>query len=259
MLNRLMHRFVAKRPEACGRHKEPAKPEVRRQKDEKRKLDKFAVWLEQNPNGTFEQFYAESAVRSLTSGKAHSSLGSALKPGREERAREIVDGWLRWGIRSSDTVVDYGCGTLRTGRLLIEFLDADRYIGLDIDDRILAAGQNSLPADLLSLKRPRLEVISADSLRRAAARQPKWVCSKGVLQHVPPTELDRFFSNLSQFVLIGATGLIGGRVWETRQRLSSVTFGHTLEDLQASASRSGMALERLGSSYGTLLVLSPTK
>jgi hypothetical protein len=222
-------------------------------------MDKFAAWLEQNPSGTFEQFYAESAVRSLKDGKIHSSLGPTLKPGRREHARRVADEWLGWGIRPSDTVVDYGCGTLRIGRLLIEFLDADRYIGLDIDDRILAVGLDQLPAGLIALKRPALEVISAESLRRTAARRPKWVCSKGVLQHIPPTDLDKFFKNVSQLILAGATGLLRGKIWETNESRSSTTWGYSLEDLQTSAARSGMELDVVRTPLGTTLVLQASK
>jgi hypothetical protein len=224
-------------------------------KGEKRRKDKFVAWLERNPTGTFEQFYADTAVRALARGKIHSSLGPALKPGRREHARRVADEWLGWGIRPSDIVVDYGCGTLRIGRLLIEFLDADRYVGLDLDDRILAAGRNQLSVDLLALKRPLLEVISGDSLCRTAARQPKWVCSKGVLQHVPPAELGKFFKNLSYLIRAGATGLLRGKVWETSEQRSSTTWGYTLGDLQASAARSGIELRVVKTALGTTLVL----
>ncbi|MGB3035911.1 MAG: hypothetical protein WBB72_00805, partial [Methyloceanibacter sp.] len=72
-----------------------------------------------------------------------------------------------------------------------------RYIGLDIDQRILAAGRGQLADDIVETNRPTLEVISEESLARVAARKPRWVCSKGVVQHVPPEELDEYFAGLS--------------------------------------------------------------
>jgi SAM-dependent methyltransferase len=229
------------------------------EKDKKRKEGRFAAWLEKNPTGTFEQFYAEKAARAATLGKPHASLGSTLKPGSLERARQVVDGWLTWGIRPSDTVVDYGCGTLRLGRLLIEFLEPGHYIGLDLDQRILTTGHDQLPPDLVALKHPMLEVISPESLRRTAARQPKWVCSRGVLQHVPPAELDRFFENLSILVLTGATGLINGRAWPRTERRSHTTWDYALEDLKVSAARASLDLERAETANATVLVLRASK
>jgi hypothetical protein len=102
--------------------------------------------------------------------KSHSSLGPNLRPGRLASARRTFERLLTYGIRPDDTVVDYGCGTLRLGTLFIEYLQADRYIGLCIDKRILAAGREQLADDIVETKRPTLEVISKEGLARVAAR-----------------------------------------------------------------------------------------
>jgi SAM-dependent methyltransferase len=102
--------------------------------------------------------------------KSHSSLGPNLRPGRLASARRTFERLLTYGIRPDDTVVDYGCGTLHLGTLFIEYLQADRYIGLDIDKRILAAGREQLADDIVETKRPTLEVISKEGLARVAAR-----------------------------------------------------------------------------------------
>ena len=102
--------------------------------------------------------------------KSHSSLGPNLRLGRLASARRTFERLLTYGIRPDDTVVDYGCGTLRLGTLFIEYLQADRYIGLDIDKRILAAGREQLADDIVETKRPTLEVISKEGLARVAAR-----------------------------------------------------------------------------------------
>ena len=127
-----------------------------------KKKDKFAAWLEKNQGGSFTQFYAESVLDALSGKRRHASLGPKLVEGSEDHARKRFDELVAQGIKPSDTVVDYGCGTLRLGAHFIDYLDADRYIGLDIDDRIIAAGRDQLPADLVEAKRPVLEVISPE-------------------------------------------------------------------------------------------------
>ena len=155
-------------------------------------IAKFALWSLRNPGASFKQFYAESAANSFAINKSHSSLGPNLKPGSLASARRTFDKFIKYGIRPNHTVVDYGCGTLRVGALFIEFLEADRYIGLDLDERILAAGRKQLADEIVGTKRPTLEIITEESLARVAARNPRWVCSNGVLQHVPPDELDEY-------------------------------------------------------------------
>ena len=102
-----------------------------------------------------------------------------LVEGSEDHARKRFDELVAQGIKPSDTVVDYGCGTLRLGVRFIDYLDADRYVGLDIDDRIIAAGRDHLRADLVEAKRPVLEVISPESLARAAAKDAMDLLERG--------------------------------------------------------------------------------
>src|SRR5262245_34264565 len=59
------------------------------------------------------------------------------------------------GMRDNHSVLDFGCGSLRAGRLLILYLREGRYCGLDpnkwlIDDAI----ERETGRDLINLKRP---------------------------------------------------------------------------------------------------------
>lgn len=216
----------------------------------------FALWTLRNPGNSFKEFYAESIVNALTGKEKHPSLGPNLKSGSSGRARQTFQILMWQGIRPSDTLVDYGCGTLRVGALLIQHLERDRYIGLDIDDRILAVGRNQLPADLIDSKRPTLEVISPESLSRAAARKPRWVCSKGVLQHVPPEELNEFFENLSYLIHAGATGLLFSQLGRRSKSVGVKKWVYDFNHLQAAAKRHDMQLDRLERQEGLMRLRS---
>jgi cyclopropane fatty-acyl-phospholipid synthase-like methyltransferase len=205
----------------------------------------FGLWSLRNPGLSFKQFYAECAANSLAINKSHSSLGPNLRPGRLASARRTFERLLTYGIRPGDTVVDYGCGTLRLGALFIEFLEADGYIGLDIDRRIIAAGREQLADDIVETKRPTLEVISKESLARVAARNPRWVCSKGVLQHVPPEELNDYFASLSPLIHAGATSLLFSHIAPESKRMSLKTWAHDFDQLHATAKDHGMRLGKL--------------
>jgi hypothetical protein len=82
------------------------------------------------------------------------------------------------------------------------------------------------------------------------------MCCKGVLQHIPPAQIDKFFDNVSQLILRGATGLIEAQIRDASERYSSKTWAYCLTDLQASAARSGMSIVQEACDYRTILVLS---
>jgi len=202
---------------------------------------KYTIWKLKHPGQSFREFYAENAVTALE--KGHNSLGPHLKPGRQEKARRTFNNLVSRGISPDDTFVDYGCGTLRVGALLIEFLEADRYIGLDIDKRILSAGIAQLAPELISRKRPVLEVISPESLSRVAARQPRWVCSNGVLQHVPPAELNEYFSNLSILIHAGAIGFLKAPLGPNTKQVAPKGWVHDFTQLRTIAEKHDMQLD----------------
>lgn len=200
----------------------------------------FFCWRHKNPGKGFKEYYVESVLPALHGDKKHASLGSDLKPERLASARWTFARLVKLGIHPSDVVVDYGCGTLRVGRLFIDFLDPDKYIGLDIDERILEAASQSLSPDIHALKRPTLEVINSLAVERAAARRPRWLLAKGVVQHVPPKGLPEFFGNISQLVRWGGTAIVVARFSKRARVISTKSWLHSRAELEAIAAVNGL-------------------
>jgi cyclopropane fatty-acyl-phospholipid synthase-like methyltransferase len=210
-----------------------------------RRNEKVAIWLRENPGASFKQFYVESVLESLAKKKEHASLGPKLKAGAIEKARHAFEELVRQGIEPGDTVIDYGCGTLRLGVFFIEFLEPDRYIGLDIDDRILAYGRQSVPDELVAVKCPIFDLISPESLARAAAKQPNWVVSKGVVQHVPPEELNDYFGKLACLIGAGTTCLVSGKFRTKTEQISSKTWIYDFAHLKDIAALHGLECDKV--------------
>ncbi|MDE1932083.1 MAG: class I SAM-dependent methyltransferase, partial [Alphaproteobacteria bacterium] len=64
------------------------------------------------------------------------------------------------GLREFHNVLDFGCGSLRAGRLLIPYLASGRYHGVEpnvwlVEDAI----ERQLGADLIALKRPQFHAF----------------------------------------------------------------------------------------------------
>jgi hypothetical protein len=215
---------------------------------------KFAIWSLRHPSGTFKEFYADSVVASLDGKKGHNSLGPRVKQERLESAERAFHSLVALGVRPGDKFVDYGCGTLRLGVFFIEYLEPDHYFGLDIDERILTAGRARLLSALIAAKRPVLEVISPDSVGRVAAKKPRWVCSKGVLQHVPPHEIDSYFGSLAALLSAGAEGFLNARMGMKLKRIAPKTWVYEFEWLKDAAALQGLELERLNGAQSLLSV-----
>ena len=60
------------------------------------------------------------------------------------------------GLRGSSSLLEIGCGSLRAARILIPFLEPDRYFGLEPDRKLVEQGlDRELGRDILAIKRPR--------------------------------------------------------------------------------------------------------
>jgi SAM-dependent methyltransferase len=185
----------------------------------KRKADFGAHrrWLKHHPSGNFKEFYVDTIKGCLTGeGGPHSTLGP--HPIWEKQGDEILRQLIELGLRPGDVVVDYGCGTLREGIHLIRYLDAGRYIGLDVDERVLDAGRRLVGQELLAEKKPRLAIINPPLVAQAAAERPAWIISSYVLSQMPPEHLDEYFDNLAKLTQGGGKAALQVRLaWRTMQ------------------------------------------
>lgn len=195
--------------------------------------------------------YSERVMNRLDAGKVHSSLGPNLKAGSADRATRTFARLVAGGMQPDHVVVDFGCGTLRLGAILVEHLAPDGYIGMDIDQRLLDLGTEMLPVELISAKRPTLRVISQASLVEVAARKPDLVYCHGVLQHIAPEELVTFFGNIA--TIANDTTKIeirASKLKATAEKISTNSWSHALRDLETAAGEAGLSLTRFRSKNG---------
>jgi len=159
-----------------------------------------------DPELTMGRFYAWLATWVIRLGFAHYTLGpnvpapAVAGAGRrvvvptmdsdsgKNRFKELLD----LGLKPDDVVVDYGCGTLRIGRYLIDFLEAGGYWGFDLNDELLDIGRTMVGSERLGDKRPNILRINDRNLAACAAAHPRFVMSIAVLMHVPPRDLEDY-------------------------------------------------------------------
>jgi hypothetical protein len=104
-----------------------------------------------------------------------------MHEGSLERAEKVARDLIDLGTVKSDVVVDYGCGTLRVGKTLIEYLEPSCFVGLSIDHRVLDTGRAMLSPGLAEEEKPILGVITDEMLDTIASIWPRWIFSKGVI------------------------------------------------------------------------------
>jgi hypothetical protein len=177
------------------------------------------VWRLFHPGGTPEEYYARSIARRVAKGD-HPAIGAVARAVRAPT--ELLDILLAHGLKRDQIVVDYGCGSFRLGKALIEHQGPGCYWGLDVIEEFLESGMALLEPELKAEKRPNARVINAASLAEAAAARPDFILSWHVCSKVPPGRLTDYFGKI--VALMGPASVALVHFPESAQRLRQSRF-----------------------------------
>lgn len=208
----------------------------------------FRLWRITHRGGSYAEFYAQIIA---TRGGSHRALGtrdywteflplsaaSRDASGSRDRGRKYFDWFLDRGLRRDMTCIDFGCGSLRVGQHFIDYLDAGRYLGLDIIDRFYRDGMSLIKGNVILKRQPRFLVINAEALERAHGARADLIFSTAVLQHVPPAEVARFLGNIVGLMHRDTAAIIHFRAARATARIAASTWTHVPISLISEVSR----------------------
>jgi len=111
----------------------------------------------------------------------------------EAKRRFQIEFLLGVGLKPHHRLLDFGCGTLRGGLPLIDYLEPGNYYGLDVRIETLKEACNELEESGLENKRPTLiHSNNPSSLTFTGGFDFIWAFS--VLIHLADTKLEEFLS-----------------------------------------------------------------
>jgi SAM-dependent methyltransferase len=213
----------------------------------------FRRWKRQNPGRTHAEFYAETIERRLSRGKHHATLGARGWVGhtgvewtRDSFAKQGLDMWpqiVAFGLEPNMRCVDYGCGSLRLGQHAIRYLEPGNYFGVDVSRAFIEQGKELVGDELLTSKRPLLDLVSAEVVEQIARWEPSFIFSNAVLTHVPPDELGLFFSRLEAMMTGKSRAFVTFVASPRVERLRSMTWAYSFEHLQLAAAIASPSLQ----------------
>ena len=203
-------------------------------------------WTKTNLQGDFGSYYCHRIEKKLRSGRLHPTLVAGPGVGRtslgRRSGRQLPKGGRRvfellkqLGLNRGSSCVDYGCGSLRIGRYLINYLDPGRYLGLDIVDSFYREGRKLLGEELIAAKAPRFAVIDDAVIAEEARRAPDFLFSNAVVQHVPPWALERFFRMIASLTGAGTLSCVLFVSDREDRRIAPLSWSYRPDTLAAAA------------------------
>ncbi len=153
------------------------------------------------------------------------------------------------GMRERHTFLDFGCGSLRSGRLVMTYLAKERYCGIDPNRWLIdAAIEQEIGPSLVEIKRPRF-AFNSDGVMTSFGISFDFIHAHSVLTHAPPQLVQTFFMQagkvLTQSGLVLATFLRGEVDHDGAEWFYPGLVTYRLETLQRWAAQAGLQLRQI--------------
>lgn len=118
------------------------------------------------------------------------------------------------GLKPAHAVLDTGCGPLRGGQHLIDYLDSGSYVGVDDSaDFIHAAGQIVREQEHLERKAPLLARVDDFDIASITSRTFDYVLAFSVLNHCTARQRQAFFARMPSALARDARIVITHAAW----------------------------------------------
>ena len=102
------------------------------------------------------------------------------------------------------TFLDYGCGPAAAGVYFIEYLDAGKYMGVDISRKSIDVGDALIRTRGLLAKQPRLLYTPKGDLSPLEGEQFDIIWAQSVLTHLPPEAIEKVLHRLRPHMHAGS-------------------------------------------------------
>jgi SAM-dependent methyltransferase len=121
----------------------------------------------------------------------------------EEHGRRQLDFLLGQGLSPHDRLLDVGCGSLRAGRLLVDYLDAGNYYGIDANRSVIQAGYDQELTPELRAKLPSTNLRASDRFGVDFGVDFDVALAQSVFTHVSLNHVRLCFSRVAQVMRPG--------------------------------------------------------
>lgn len=134
----------------------------------------------------------------------------------------------RHGLQPKHRLLDFGCGSLRIGRWLIEYLSRGKYFGIDPNTWLIEdAKEHEIPTEIWKAKRPKFNTNNDWDLD-VFGKKFDYVFASNVLVHAAHCQITKLIHELDIVLAPGGMGLVnilqpgegvagghyGGDVWQ---------------------------------------------
>ena len=158
-------------------------------------------------------------------------------------SRHVIRYALQAGLQEHHSVLDFGCGTMRTGQHLIRYLHPRKYFGVDISHGAIRYSQEVISeSEELRAKKPRVMHVGSDEELPDSTPRPDFILAHSVFTHLPRGQFRRNLAKLGN--VMGNDTILAFTIFEGRDgsRKSYRSFQYRVDTVVAIGRELGLDL-----------------
>lgn len=155
------------------------------------------------------------------------------------------------GLRPEHVLLDVACGSLRAGVRFIPYLNTGNYLGIDINESLIAHGKNiELGKTLYELKRPEF-LISESFEFQNFSKRPDFCIAQSLFTHLTDQDISLCLNNLREYskdntVLYATFFEVDAQRSNPGQSHPHAAFRYTRSEMESIGDRTGWRIEYIG-------------
>lgn len=155
------------------------------------------------------------------------------------------------GLKPEHRLLDIGCGPISGGLKLIPYLNANKYVGIDIKTNCIKEAHIQLAKANLSVKNPFLAVSKSFGKEELGDRKFDYIWAGQVLYHFDDNTMNTLFKEISSRMILGSI-FLGDILGSPYTPPSGIQwqkykfYGHTPDALKTVGKRYGLQMINLG-------------
>ena len=186
--------------------------------------------------------YYRAVMRYKAGRSLDMAVGSRNPDQGAEFGRMQSDYLAAHGLTPASRLLEIGCGNLRAGRYLIEYLDAGNYYGIDISPDVLLSAQQVIAAHGLQDKLPHLMFTNDLMFAFLPEHFFDAVHANSVFTHCPIELIEECFAHVARIMASGGFfDFTYYRAEDTEYQVHREDFYYRTDTLTALAGRHGLA------------------
>ncbi len=185
--------------------------------------------------------YYRAIMRSNAARSPELAVGSETHESWLYAGQMQFDYLLDHGLHPGARMLEIGCGNLRAGRLLIQYLDPGNYHGIDISPDILLAALDTITEFGLQAKLPRVTLVEDLKLGFLPDRSFDVVYAHSVFSHSPIEVIEECLQHVGRLMAPGGFfDFTFDRTDGAEHRVLREDFYYRTETLTALAAKHGL-------------------